>query len=132
MFAGRIQKEGGHGSVEWAIVWLADEDGFTQSYCNTIPTPEGGTHEQGLRAALSKSLRAYGELTNNKRAAQITADDIFVSAGVMLSVFIREPEFQGQTKDKLVIRRGGAHRREHDEGRRSTTGSPHRRSRPTA
>jgi topoisomerase IV subunit B len=101
LFAGRVQKEGGHGSIEWAIAWLADEDGFTQSYCNTVPTPDGGTHEQGLRAALSKSLRAYGDLTNNKRAAQITADDIFVSAGVMLSVFIREPEFQGQTKDKL-------------------------------
>ncbi len=101
VFSGRVQKEGGHGSVEWAIAWLADEDGFIQSYCNTVPTPEGGTHEQGLRAALSKSLRAYGDLTNNKRAAQITPDDIFVSAGVMLSVFISEPEFQGQTKDRL-------------------------------
>ncbi len=101
VFSGRVQKEGGHGSVEWAIAWLADEDGFTQSYCNTVPTPEGGTHEQGLRAALSKSLRAHGDLTNNKRAAQITPDDIFVSAGVMLSVFISEPEFQGQTKDRL-------------------------------
>jgi topoisomerase-4 subunit B len=96
-----VDREGGHGSVEWAIAWLADEDGFTQSYCNTVPTPEGGTHEQGLRAALSKSLRAYGELTNNKRAQQIAPDDIFASAGVMLSLFIREPEFQGQTKDKL-------------------------------
>jgi topoisomerase IV subunit B len=101
VFAGRVQKDGGHGSVEWAIAWLADEDGFTQSYCNTVPTAEGGTHEQGLRAALSKSLRAYGELTNNKRAAQIIPDDIFVSAATMLSIFIREPEFQGQTKDKL-------------------------------
>ena len=101
LFAGRVQKEGGHGSVEWAVAWLADEDGFTQTYCNTIPTPEGGTHEQGMRAALLKSLRAYGELTNNKRAQQITADDILVSSGIMLSVFIREPEFQGQTKDKL-------------------------------
>jgi topoisomerase IV subunit B len=101
VFSGRVQKEGGHGSVEWAVAWLADEDGFMQSYCNTVPTPEGGTHEQGLRSALSKSLRTYGELTNNKRAAQITPDDIFVSAGAMLSVFIREPEFQGQTKDRL-------------------------------
>jgi topoisomerase IV subunit B len=101
VFSGRVQKEGGHGSVEWAVAWLADEDGFMQSYCNTVPTPDGGTHEAGLRAALSKSLRAYGELTNNKRAAQISPDDIFVSAGAMLSVFIREPEFQGQTKDRL-------------------------------
>jgi topoisomerase IV subunit B len=101
VFSGRVQKEGGHGSVEWAVAWLTDEDGFMQSYCNTVPTPEGGTHEAGLRSALSKSLRSYGELTNNKRAAQITPDDIFVSAGAMLSVFIREPEFQGQTKDRL-------------------------------
>jgi len=101
VFAGRVQKEGGHGSVEWAIAWLADEDGFTQFYCNTIPTPEGGTHEQGLRAGLTKSMRAYGELTNNKRAAQITPDDIFASAGALLSIFIRDPEFQGQTKDRL-------------------------------
>ncbi|MFT4078675.1 DNA topoisomerase IV subunit B [Rhodomicrobium sp.] len=101
VFSGRVQKEGGHGSVEWAIAWIADDDGFMQSYCNTVPTPEGGTHEQGLRAALTKSLRAYGELTNNKRAAQITADDVFVASGAMLSVFIREPEFQGQTKDRL-------------------------------
>jgi topoisomerase-4 subunit B len=101
VFAGRVKKEGGHGSVEWAIAWLADEDGFSQTYCNTVPTPEGGTHEAGLRAALSKSLKAYGELTNNKRAAQVTAEDIMTSAGVLLSVFIREPEFQGQTKDRL-------------------------------
>jgi topoisomerase-4 subunit B len=101
IFAGRVQKEGGHGSLEWAMAWLADEDGFTQLYCNTVPTPDGGTHEQGLRNALSKSLKAYGDLTGNKRAAQITPDDIFISAAVMLSIFIREPEFQGQTKDKL-------------------------------
>ncbi|MBJ7533108.1 DNA topoisomerase IV subunit B [Rhodomicrobium vannielii ATCC 17100] len=101
VFSGRVQKEGGHGSVEWAIAWIADDDGFMQSYCNTVPTPEGGTHEAGLRAALTKSLRAYGELTNNKRAAQITADDVFVASGAMLSVFFREPEFQGQTKDRL-------------------------------
>ncbi len=101
-FAGRIDAEGGHGSLEWAICWVADRDGFLNSYCNTIPTPEGGTHEAGLRAALTKGLRAYGELIGNKKAAQITADDILGSAAAMLSVFIREPEFQGQTKDKLA------------------------------
>jgi topoisomerase IV subunit B len=102
VFAGRVEKEGGHGSVEWAIAWVADEDGFSNSYCNTIPTSEGGTHENGLRSALSKGLRAYGELTGNKKAAQITADDVMGTAASMLSVFIREPEFQGQTKDKLA------------------------------
>jgi len=102
MFTGCVEKEGRHGSVEWAIAWMADEDGFSSSYCNTIPTPEGGTHEQGLRQALTKGLRAYGELVGNRRAAQITADDVMSTAASMLSVFIREPEFQGQTKDKLA------------------------------
>jgi topoisomerase-4 subunit B len=101
VFAGKVQKPGGHGSVEWALAWFGGGDGFINSYCNTVPTPEGGTHEQGLRAALSRSLRSYAELKNNKRANVVTADDIMTSAGVMLSVFIREPEFQGQTKEKL-------------------------------
>jgi topoisomerase-4 subunit B len=102
LFAGRTAGENGHGSVEWAVAWVADEDGFLRSYCNTIPTPDGGTHENGLRQALSKSLRAYGELTNNRRAGQITADDVMGTAAAMLAVFIREPEFQGQTKDRLA------------------------------
>ena len=102
VFAGRREKEGGHGSVEWAIAWVASHDGFSQSYCNTIPTPDGGTHELGLRSALSKGLRSYGELVGNKKAAQITADDVMGTSAAMLSVFIREPEFQGQTKDKLA------------------------------
>ena len=102
VFAGRVEKEGGHGSVEWAVAWIGDEDGFCHSYCNTIPTGEGGTHENGFRSALAKSLKAYGELVNNKKAAQIIADDVMSTAAAMLSVFIREPEFQGQTKDKLA------------------------------
>ncbi|MEQ1652317.1 MAG: DNA topoisomerase IV subunit B [Hyphomicrobium sp.] len=102
IFAGRIEKEKGHGSVEWACAWISDEDGFSTSYCNTIPTAEGGTHENGLRQALYKGLRAYGELTNNKKAVQITSEDVMGTAAAMLSVFIREPEFQGQTKDKLA------------------------------
>ena len=106
-FGGRIEKEGGHGSVEWALSWVADRDGFMNSYCNTVPTPDGGTHESGLRSALSKGLRAYGELTNNKKAAQITADDVMYSVSGMLSVFIREPEFQGQTKDRLATVEAG-------------------------
>ncbi|KAB2919769.1 MAG: DNA topoisomerase IV subunit B [Hyphomicrobiaceae bacterium] len=102
LFAGRIDREGGHGSVEWAVCWIADEDGFLNSYCNTIPTPEGGTHENGLRSALTKGLRDFGERIGNRRAAQITAEDVQGTAAAMLSVFIREPEFQGQTKDKLA------------------------------
>jgi topoisomerase IV subunit B len=101
VFAGKVQKTGGPGSVEWALAWFGGGDGFINSYCNTVPTPEGGTHEQGLRSGLSRSLRSYAELKNNKRAAVVTADDIMASAGAMLSVFIREPEFQGQTKEKL-------------------------------
>jgi topoisomerase IV subunit B len=102
IFAGRIEREGGHGSVEWAVCWISDEDGFLNSYCNTIPTPEGGTHENGLRTALSKGLRDFGERVGNRRAAQVTAEDVQGTAAAMLSVFIREPEFQGQTKDKLA------------------------------
>ncbi|WP_165645058.1 DNA topoisomerase IV subunit B, partial [Oharaeibacter diazotrophicus] len=92
---------GGHGSVEWAVAWFAG-DGFVNSYCNTIPTPEGGTHEQGLRVALTRSLKAYGEMVGNKRVGQLTPDDVMTSAGGLLSVFVREPEFVGQTKDKLA------------------------------
>jgi topoisomerase-4 subunit B len=102
IFSGKIEKPGRHGSVEWAIAWLAADDGFTSSYCNTIPTPDGGTHEQGMRAALLRALRDHAERIGNKRGSVITADDVAVSCAAMLSVFIREPEFQGQTKDKLA------------------------------
>jgi topoisomerase-4 subunit B len=101
-FYGKLSKAGSHGSVEWAIAWIGNRDGFVSSYCNTVPTPEGGTHEQGMRQALTKGLRAYGDLVGNKKASQITADDMLSNACVMLSVFIREPEFQGQTKEKLA------------------------------
>lgn len=101
VFAGRTAKLSGHGAVEWAIAWFAG-DGFVASYCNTIPTGDGGTHEQGLRVALLRSLKAYAELVGNKRANLLTTDDVMTSAGAMLSVFIREPEFVGQTKDKLA------------------------------
>ena len=97
-----MEKEGSHGTVEWAVAWFGGDDGFSSSYCNTIPTPEGGTHEQGLRTALTKSIRNYADMTQNKRASVITADDVMTSSGALLSVFIREPEFQGQTKDKLA------------------------------
>jgi topoisomerase IV subunit B len=103
IFAGSHAKAGGHGGVEWAIAWTDDgDDGFSRSYCNTIPTPEGGTHELGLRTALLRGLKAYAELTNVKRAAILTADDVMAGAGAMLSAFIREPEFQGQTKERLA------------------------------
>ncbi len=87
--------------MEWAVAWAPSRDAFTRSYCNTIPTPQGGTHEQGLRNALTKALRAHGERANNRKTALITADDVMDAACAVLSVFIREPEFQGQTKDKL-------------------------------
>ncbi|MBN9304199.1 MAG: DNA topoisomerase IV subunit B [Devosia sp. 67-54] len=100
IFSGQHGKPGSNGAVEWAISWnLAD--GFVQSYCNTIPTGEGGTHEQGLRTALLRGIRSYAELKGEKRAGNITADDILVQCSVMLSVFVREPEFVGQTKDRL-------------------------------
>ncbi|SES99275.1 DNA topoisomerase IV subunit B [Oceanicella actignis] len=90
------------GSVEWAANWTPARDGFAASYCNTVPTPEGGTHEAGFWAALTKGLRAYGELTGQKKAAQITREDVMAGGCAMISVFIREPEFVGQTKDRLA------------------------------
>ncbi|NTF31673.1 DNA topoisomerase IV subunit B [Rhizobium skierniewicense] len=101
IFSGKTEKTGGHGAMEWAVTWYGG-DAQLHSYCNTIPTPEGGTHEAGLRIALTKGLKNYAELTQNKRAREITTDDVMISAVGMLSVFIREPEFVGQTKDKLA------------------------------
>jgi topoisomerase-4 subunit B len=106
-FAGAAALPDGAGKVEWAIAWPLDEDGFENTYCNTIPTPEGGTHEQGLRAGLARSLRAYGELVGNRRAAQITTDDVIGGAAIMLSLFIKDPQFQGQTKEKLASTEAG-------------------------
>jgi topoisomerase-4 subunit B len=100
-FAGDAPLAEDQGRVEWAIAWPEDTDGFCHSYCNTIPTPQGGSHEMGLRTALTRSLKGYGELINNKRAAIITADDVINGACIVLSLFIREPQFQGQTKEKL-------------------------------
>ncbi|MGE0226435.1 MAG: DNA topoisomerase IV subunit B [Acetobacteraceae bacterium] len=90
------------GRVEWAVSWLEEGDGFVHSYCNTVPTPQGGTHEAGFRAALVKGLRAWGEHRGNRRAAQITADDVLDPMAAKLSLFIRDPQFQGQTKEKLT------------------------------
>jgi topoisomerase-4 subunit B len=104
-FAGRVERKGEAGAVEWAVTWspigFGEADGFVSSYCNTVSTPDGGTHEAGFRAALVKGLKAYGELTGEKRATLITAEDVIANAGAMISVFIRNPEFQGQTKDRL-------------------------------
>jgi topoisomerase-4 subunit B len=90
------------GKVEWAVVWLEQGDGFLHSYCNTVPTEQGGTHEAGFRAALVKGLRAWGEHRGNKRAAQIIADDVLDPVAAKLSLFLRDPQFQGQTKEKLT------------------------------
>src|ERR1700746_510719 len=103
IFTGSAGKIGAHGAVQWAAGWTADADGFLNSYCNTIPTPDGGTHESGLRAALTRGLKDHADrIGQGKRAAAITRDHVTVGAGALLSVFIREPEFQGQTKDRLA------------------------------
>jgi len=104
-FAGTVdfqQKFNVPGKVEWAINWTSARDGFIQSYCNTVPTPEGGTHEAGFWAAILKGMRAYGELSNNKKAAQITREDLIAGGCALVSCFISEPEFVGQTKDRLA------------------------------
>ena len=101
-FSGNQDFPGEQGRVEWAVAWPLWSDGSYSWYCNTIPTPDGGTHEQGLRQALVRGLRAFGELVNQKKAKDITADDVMVGSELMLSVFIREPQFQSQTKDRLT------------------------------
>ncbi len=90
------------GKVEWAINWTPARDGFIQSYCNTVPTPEGGTHEAGFWAAILKGIRAYGELVNNRKAKEISREDLVTGGCALVSCFIREPEFVGQTKDRLA------------------------------
>ena len=90
------------GRVEWAVAWPLDGEAYTSTYCNTVPTPEGGTHENGFRNAMTKAMRAYGLLTGNKKADKLNADDVAGDAVVLFSAFIREPQFQGQTKEKLV------------------------------
>ncbi|HMO07075.1 MAG TPA: DNA topoisomerase IV subunit B [Paracoccaceae bacterium] len=109
-FAGRIgfqEKFGVPGQVEWAITWTPVRDGFIQSYCNTVPTPEGGTHEAGFWTAITKGIRAYGDLVRNRKAELIARDDIAAGACALLSVFIREPSFVGQTKDRLSTEEAG-------------------------
>jgi topoisomerase-4 subunit B len=101
-FTGRQDFPGDQGSAEWAVAWPLYSDGSESYYCNTIPTPDGGTHEAGLRAALTKGIRAFGELVGHKRAKDITADDVMNGVELMLSVFIRNPHFQSQTKDRLT------------------------------
>jgi len=101
-FAGRADFPGKAGAVEWAVQWPLYGEGFGDSYCNTIPTPQGGTHESGMRTALSRGLKDYAELVGHKQAGTITAEDVVGSSCFALSVFIREPQFQGQTKDKLT------------------------------
>ncbi len=103
IFSGKSGRNGAHGACEWAVAWTADADGFLSSYCNTVPTPDGGTHESGMRSALLRGLKDHAErVGQGKRAASITSEDVMVGAAVMLSVFVREPEFQGQTKDRLA------------------------------
>jgi len=103
IFTGSAGKIGAHGGAQWAVAWTADRDGFLSSYCNTIPTPDGGTHEAGLRGALLKGIKDHAErVGQGKRAAAVTGDDVMTGAACMVSVFLREPEFQGQTKDRLA------------------------------
>ena len=112
-FSGRVEfnekfpGEAAEGSVEWSLNWVPGRDTFIQSYCNTVPTPAGGTHESGFWSAILKGLKAYGELTGNRKTALIAREDVVGSSCAMLSCFIREPEFSGQTKDRLVTADAG-------------------------
>ncbi|MFC4351246.1 DNA topoisomerase IV subunit B [Fodinicurvata halophila] len=102
-FSGESKFPNDAGKVEWAITWPSiPDEGFISSYCNTVPTPDGGSHEQGFRLALNKAIKSYGELISNKKATNITAEDILGGASLLLSVFIKNPQFQGQTKERLA------------------------------
>ncbi len=132
IFSGKSGRNGAHGACEWAVAWTADADGFLSSYCNTVPTPDGGTHESGMRSALLRGLKDHAERTGQgKRAAAITSEDVMAGAAVMLSVFVREPEFQGQTKDRLATAEA---QRIVEQAIKdpSITGSPAIRCRPTS
>ncbi|MDD3288006.1 MAG: DNA topoisomerase IV subunit B [Alphaproteobacteria bacterium] len=101
LFSGLVDLPDNKGKVEWAVAWPEDGEGFCRSYCNTIPTPQGGSHESGMRSALLRGLRTYGEMLGNRRATAITGDEAFGDATIVLSLFISNPQFQGQTKEKL-------------------------------
>ena len=108
VFSGKTAKQSGHGALEWALCWMVEDDGFTASYCNTIPTPNGGTHENGMKTALLRGLRDHAERIGQiKRMSNVIADDIMATCAAMLSVFIREPEFQGQAKERLSSAEAG-------------------------
>ncbi len=112
-FAGKVKfaerfGDGTMGSIEWAVNWSASRDGFTRSYCNTVPTSDGGTHEAGFWTAILKGIRAYGEFVSNRRAVQINREDLQSNGCALVSCFIEEPEFVGQTKDRLAS--SAAHR----------------------
>ncbi len=101
-FQGEAKLADGAGRVEWAVAWPLDDDGFLTAYCNTVPTPQGGTHEAGFRSALTRGLKAYGDRVRNRDAEKVQPEDVIAGACVMLSVFLRNPQFQGQTKEKLT------------------------------
>jgi topoisomerase-4 subunit B len=104
-FAGEARSETNGtagGKVEWAVWWPNDEEGFIRSYCNTVPTSEGGTHESGFRSALVRGLKRYADLTGNRKGSIITADDVIDGSAGLVSIFIEQPQFQGQTKERLV------------------------------
>ncbi|MCB1833213.1 MAG: DNA topoisomerase IV subunit B, partial [Geminicoccaceae bacterium] len=101
-FAGEADLAEGQGRVEWALAWPIDEEGYQGLYCNTVPTPLGGTHENGLRSAIIKGLKAHAERIGYKKASQLTPDDVLGGSAMLLSLFYKTPQFQGQTKEKLV------------------------------
>jgi topoisomerase-4 subunit B len=100
-FIGKKEKDSKNNSIEWAVNWSMSSDGFLNSYCNTVPTPDGGTHELGLKNGLLKALRTHSERVGNKKGLSITSDDLSKSMIAVISLFIPDPKFQGQTKDKL-------------------------------
>ncbi|TVQ35454.1 MAG: DNA topoisomerase IV subunit B [Geminicoccaceae bacterium] len=103
MFTGESELADGAGRLEWALAWPEDETAYAGYYCNTVPTPDGGSHEQGLRGGLLRGFKAHAERIGQKKAGLVTADDLLGGAAILLSVFIKNPQFQGQTKARLIV-----------------------------
>ena len=103
IFEGQSKIENTDARLEWAICWPVDDTGLVSSYCNTVPTPNGGSHIIGMRSALTKALKSYGELTNKRKVNKITAEDVCDGVIIILSLFIPNPQFQGQTKERLSM-----------------------------
>jgi topoisomerase-4 subunit B len=102
--------EGNHETADWALVWIVDGGELvTESYVNLIPTPQGGTHVAGLRAGLAEALKEFCDFRDLvPRGVKLSGDDLWDQCSYVLSAKLAEPQFSGQTKEKLTSRQSAA------------------------